>query len=99
MTMKKRSGRNSSSKRATPASRARVEKHVAAAEFKARCLELMDKVQRSHQGLVITKHGRPVARLVPYDSEPIDIVGFLAGSLTSYDDVISPLDESWEASG
>jgi hypothetical protein len=32
-------------------------------------------------------------------AEPTDVVGFLAGSLTSYGDVISPLDERWEASG
>jgi prevent-host-death family protein len=91
--------KRSRSKRATTAPRPRDAQLVAAAEFKARCLELMDLVQKSHQSLVITKHGRPVARLIPYDSEPTDIVGFLAGSLTSYGDVISPLDESWEASG
>ena len=96
--MKKRTRRNSSTERAKPAPRTRDAKRVAAAEFKARCLELMDHVQRSHQSLVITKHGRPVARLVPYEIEPTDIVGFLAGALTSYGDVISPLDERWEAS-
>ena len=96
--MKKRIRRKPSAERAKSAPRARDAKRVAAADFKARCLELMDHVQRSHQSLVITKHGRPVARLVPYDIEPTDIVGFLAGSLTSYGDMISPLDESWEAS-
>jgi prevent-host-death family protein len=91
--------KRSRSKPASSTPRPRNAKHVAAAEFKARCLELMDLVQASRQSLVITKHGRPVARLVPYDSEPTDIVGFLAGSLTSYGDVVSPLDESWDASG
>jgi prevent-host-death family protein len=38
---------------------------LAAAEFKARCLELMDRVRETGAEYVITKHGRPVARLVP----------------------------------
>jgi prevent-host-death family protein len=95
--MTKRNSTKRATKRPTGARSPRTAKHIAAAEFKAHCLELMDLVQRSHQSLVITKHGRPVARLVPYESEPTDIVGFLAGSLASYDDIISPLDDSWQA--
>lgn len=40
---------------------------VAATEFKARCLELMDRVAERRETYVITKRGRPVARLVPAD--------------------------------
>ena len=40
---------------------------MAAAEFKATCLELMDRVRETGVEYVVTKHGRPVARLVPYD--------------------------------
>ena len=95
--MDKRSRSKRATKRAHDARLPRDAKHVAAADFKARCLELMDQVQRSHQSLVITKHGRPVARLIPYDSEPPDIVGVLAGALTSYDNIVSPVDDPWDA--
>jgi prevent-host-death family protein len=40
---------------------------VAATEFKARCLELMDRVAEGRETYVITKRGRPVAKLVPTD--------------------------------
>jgi prevent-host-death family protein len=37
---------------------------IPAAKFKATCLELMDRVEATGETIVITKHGRPVARLV-----------------------------------
>jgi len=38
--------------------------NIAATEFKAKCLELLDRVHRTGEELVITKRGKPVARLV-----------------------------------
>ena len=43
-----------------------MEEDVSAADFKARCLELMDRVRETGAEYIVTKHGRPVARLVPY---------------------------------
>ena len=40
-------------------------KTVPAAKFKANCLALMDKVHETGESVVITKHGKPVAKLVP----------------------------------
>jgi prevent-host-death family protein len=40
---------------------------VMASRFKAECLALLDKVERTGVSIVVTKHGRPVARLVPLD--------------------------------
>ena len=52
---------------------------VTAADFKARCLQLMDDVQASGKSIVITKRGKPVAQLVPIVEEaPRDIFGCLA---------------------
>ncbi|MXZ06063.1 MAG: type II toxin-antitoxin system Phd/YefM family antitoxin [Acidimicrobiia bacterium] len=45
---------------------------VTASDFRARCLKLMDKVSESGQEIVMTKHGRPVARLVPYQATAAD---------------------------
>jgi len=37
---------------------------ITATEFKAKCLHLLDEVQRTGQDLIVSKHGRPVARVV-----------------------------------
>jgi prevent-host-death family protein len=70
---------------------------IPAGEFKAKCLKLMDRVQQERREIVVTKHGKPVAKLVPYDETATDIFGYLQGSVSRYGDLISPLDEVWEA--
>lgn len=70
---------------------------VAAGEFKAKCLKLLDQVAESRQPLTITKHGKPVARLVPMPQERVDPFGALKGSVIWEGDIISPLDVEWEA--
>jgi prevent-host-death family protein len=70
---------------------------IPAGEFKAKCLKLLDKVAEDRQPLVITKHGRPVAEVVPIRSEQRDIVGSMKGSVTILGDIISPLDVEWDA--
>ncbi|MBM3545446.1 MAG: type II toxin-antitoxin system Phd/YefM family antitoxin [Alphaproteobacteria bacterium] len=72
-------------------------KTVAAGEFKAKCLALMDEVERTGQPLVITKRGRPVARLVPEIAASQSLFGSMRGSAVILGDIISPLDEPWEA--
>ena len=42
---------------------------ISATEFKAKCLSLIDEVQEQGSELIISKHGRPVARLVPVGAE------------------------------
>src|SRR3954462_4356084 len=55
---------------------------VSAAEFKATCLELMDRVRETGIEYVVTKHGQPVAKLVPYDApKPSSIFGALKGTV------------------
>ncbi|HET8984383.1 MAG TPA: type II toxin-antitoxin system Phd/YefM family antitoxin [Trueperaceae bacterium] len=44
------------------------EQTIQASTFKATCLQLLDQVAATHQTVVITKHGKPVARLVPLDA-------------------------------
>jgi prevent-host-death family protein len=48
-----------------------------AGQFEARCLKVMDDVQSTREPVVITKNGRPVAKLVPSDTPPKEI--FLTG--------------------
>ena len=64
---------------------------VTATEFKARCLELMERVRRTRRALVITKRGRAVAQLVPPPPEERRPWLRLRGSATHVGDVISPV--------
>ena len=70
-------------------------KHVAAAEFKANCLRLMDKVARERRPIIITKRGKPVAKLVPVEEqEPIGLFGRMAGTIKIVGDIISPIEDA-----
>jgi prevent-host-death family protein len=70
---------------------------VSAAEFKTHCLRLIDEMLQGRGEVVVTRYGKPVARLIPYEEENVSIFGHLAGSVLSYDDLVSPIDEEWEA--
>jgi len=71
---------------------------VPAGVFKATCLELMDRVRDRREEIVITKYGKPVAKLVPVDDAPPRTVrGWMKGTVLWYGDIISPIDVEWEA--
>jgi prevent-host-death family protein len=65
-------------------------KKMAAGSFKANCLAVMDEVQAKHETVVITKRGKPVAKLVPLNTETDEIYNFLAGKGTITGDIVSP---------
>jgi prevent-host-death family protein len=71
--------------------------HIGAGEFKAHCLRLMDDVQKSRRPVVITKRGKPVAKLVPCEEEAPQLYGFLKGSVKIHDDIVKTVDVKWEA--
>jgi prevent-host-death family protein len=68
-------------------------RHVSAADFKANCLRLMDEVARLRTPLVITKRGKPVAKLVPADDVRVDPFGCMAGTAKIVGDIISPIED------
>jgi len=72
-------------------------REIGAAEFKARCLELIDEVERTNAEVVITRHRKPVARLVPVSHERESFCGSLAGMVLEERDILSPIDAKWEA--
>jgi prevent-host-death family protein len=72
-------------------------REVGAAEFKARCLELMNEVERLGTEIIITKHRKPVARLVPAHPASPRFCGALAGMVLEEHDLVSPIDVVWEA--
>ena len=60
---------------------------IPAAEFKAKCLALLDRV--GPEGIVITKHGRPVARLVPAGGGHAELIGSLKGKIKIKGNILS----------
>ncbi len=71
---------------------------IAAGEFKTRCLQLMEEVRRQHRSFVITKRGKPVAKLVPVDDDaPVPVFGFLKGRARITGDIVAPTGETWNA--
>jgi len=68
-----------------------------ASEFKARCLKLMDEVQKTGDEIVITKHGKPVSKLVPYRHKANTLLGLHKNKITTLDEDIFSTGESWEA--
>ena len=60
---------------------------MGAAEFKEKCLAVLDQV--GPEGIVITKHGRPVAKLIPVETGFADLIGALEGRLRIKGDVLS----------
>jgi prevent-host-death family protein len=69
------------------------ERRISAAEFKTNCLRLMDDVAKRRMPIIITKRGKPVARLVPLNEEPIDLFGYMAGTIRICGDIVSPIDD------
>lgn len=68
---------------------------VAASEFKAKCLKLLDEVAETGETIVVTKRGKPVARLGPMEPPPS-----LKGSVTflvSDEELIEPVLGDWDA--
>ncbi|MCA1978491.1 MAG: type II toxin-antitoxin system Phd/YefM family antitoxin [Thiobacillus sp.] len=68
-----------------------------ATEFKAKCLAYLDQVAQTRASITLTKHGRPVARLVPVEEGKPELFGRLAGTVQVRDDLLKPVDEAWEA--
>ena len=72
-------------------------KTMAAGQFKNRCLAVMDEVQQSGEPVLITKHGKPVAKLVPAEKSAEDIFGYMAGKAQIVGDIMSSIPlEDWK---
>jgi prevent-host-death family protein len=70
-------------------------KQITATEFKARCLRLLDEVADTGETLVVTKRGRPVARVEP-STPPLDLSGSVK-LLVGAEEFVEPLEVAWDA--
>lgn len=71
-----------------------TENYVPAGQFKAKCLALLDEVALTGRTLVVTKRGKPIARLSPVGSQGPPS---LLGSVLWEDDILAPIGEHWNA--
>lgn len=69
---------------------------IPAGEFKAKCLKLLDEVSEKRTTLVITKRGKPVARVEPVKGNE-SLFGAMKGSVLYMGDILSSVDAEWEA--
>jgi len=70
---------------------------IKASEFKAKCLSLMDQVNKTGEEIVITKNGKPVSRLLPYRHKPDSLFGLHKDQISMADDLVEPVGEHWDA--
>ena len=69
-----------------------AEKTIAAGKFKAQCMALLDEIAVTRKQIVITKRGKPVAKIVPIEEqEPASLLA----SVLWEKDLVSPIDEDW----
>lgn len=52
---------------------------IPAAQFKSQCLAVMDQVSQSGRPVIVTRHGKPVVKLIPAEVDEDDIFGFMSG--------------------
>lgn len=62
-------------------------KRIAATKFKEQCLAILDEVDE--EGIVITKRGRPVAKLIPIRATSAELIGSLRGKVRVTGEVLS----------
>ena len=71
---------------------------IPATKFKAQCLAILDIVQHKRTSIVISKHGKPVAKLVPIEVDPVpSLYGSMKGTVIRVGDIVSPIEDEWDA--
>ena len=68
-----------------------------AGKFKAECLQVMEQVRKTRKKIVITKRSIPIAQLVPLDEVAEISFGKLKGTVHFKKEIISPIEEVWDA--
>ena len=82
----------------TPAGTPGNPRTIKASEFKATCLKLMDEVAETGEEIIITKNGKPVAKLTPHQKRPREPwFGADRSKIIIHGDLDEPVDVVWEA--
>lgn len=70
---------------------------IAISQFKSHCLEILSNLNKSKSSIIITKRNKPIATVSPFSSKKESLFGMLKNKAEIKDDIISPIDEEWEA--
>ncbi len=70
---------------------------ISKSKLKPRILEILREVEQSRKELIITDHGRPVLKILPYSPKPSEVIKTLRGSVVKYTDPTDPVETSWNA--
>jgi len=74
-----------------------MDEFIKAGEFKSKCLRIMDRVKKTRKRVIITKRNKPVAQLLPIEEKTVLAYGCMKGTVEILGDIISPIDEVWDA--
>ena len=75
-----------------------MDRFISKSTFKAKALEYFREVESTGKALIITDHGKPVLKIVPYAHDPAEGLRSLRGTVLRYDDPFEPVRlEDWEA--
>jgi prevent-host-death family protein len=77
-----------------------VMKEIAISEFKAKCLALLDQVEKTKKPIRVTRRGKAVAEVFPPSAEPVaNWIGSMKGEIEILGDIVAPPDDEsdWEA--
>lgn len=69
---------------------------MAAGKFKAQCLAVIDEVHDLKEEVIITKHGKPMAKLIPIRMNPDSLFGAMRGQIEILGDLVEPITEPHE---
>jgi prevent-host-death family protein len=70
---------------------------LTAVEFQSKCIELMDQVKENHEEVIITKDGKPIAKLIPMGEETAgSLFGFMKDTVKINGDIVASIDEKWD---
>ena len=72
-------------------------KTIPAGEFKTHCLSLLKDVAQNRETLIITKYGKPVARILPFTFDEVEGENPLRNSIVFENDIVEPIGEPWES--
>ncbi len=71
---------------------------ISAANFRTNCFKILDEVDKKHKEVVITKRGKPIAKLVHYDTDTLSdpLLGTLPNVGCTVSDLTAPFEDEWE---
>lgn len=72
-------------------------KQLSATEFKVKCLALLDAASRTREPIEMTRHGKPVTRIVPCAKSATNFANPLKSSILFEQDLVAPTGEPWDA--